>query len=281
MLRKIKFFNRRLYRIIGRKFKEFNIDKRKRLIASVFILSSGLFAAEHLLGKSGILTIFILALLTDVLLLISLYKDFEENFSWQVLILPFFYSLAIGLFYLLIPARFLTRVVMTSLYALGLYSLYLSQNIFTVSSIRTIALLSSARTVSFAITLLTYFFLTNVVFSLHSNIFVTSVLVFAFTFPLTISAIWNYSLEESFKSNLLWTLLLSLALLEISIILWFWPSTPTLIALFLTGVFYTLVGLSQAWFEKRLFRGVILEYVWVAVVTFFVLFVSTIWGRGA
>lgn len=278
-LRRAKFFCKKFLRIIGNKFKEFNVDKRKRLIASVFILSLGLFAAEHLLGKSGILTIFILALLTDILLLISLYKDFEENFSWQVLILPFFYSLAIGLFYLLVPARFLTRIVMASLYALGLYSLYLSQNIFTVSSIRTIALLSSARTVSFAITLLTYFFLANVVFSFHNNIFVTLPLIFAFTLPLTISSIWNYTLEQDFRTNILWVLSLTAALLEISLILWFWPSSPTLIALFLTGVFYTLVGLSQAWFEKRLFRGVILEYIWVSVVTFFVLLIFTIWAR--
>ena len=66
---------------------------------------------------------------------------------------------------------------MTSLYALGLYSLFLSQNIFTVSSIRTIALLSGARTVSLVLTLLSFFFLSNVVFSFHINIFLTLLLI--------------------------------------------------------------------------------------------------------
>ena len=133
--------------------------KRQRFILGVLILSTGLFISEHLLGKSGIYTVFSIAILSDVFLFLVLYRDLKENFSLQVFILPFFFSLSFGLFYFLVPARYITRIIMTSLYALGLYSLFLSENIFTVSSIRTIALLSSARTVSFVITLLSYFFL--------------------------------------------------------------------------------------------------------------------------
>ncbi|MCL5435015.1 MAG: hypothetical protein M1405_01365 [Patescibacteria group bacterium] len=47
---------------------------------------------------------------------------------------------------------------------------------------------------------------------------------------------------------------------------------------FLTGIFYSIVGLSQAWFEKRLFKSVIVEYAWVALVVFIVLVVFTTWG---
>ncbi|HKC14912.1 MAG TPA: hypothetical protein VKC89_03050, partial [Patescibacteria group bacterium] len=136
---------------------------------------------------------------------------------------------------------------------------------------------SSARTVSLAIILLSYFFLANVVFSLHTNILFTDFLIILFTFPLVLGSIWVYTLERSFKANIIWTGSLTALILETSTILWFWPSTPTLIALFLTGVFYALIGLSQAWFEKRLFRGVIFEYFWVAVVTFIVLLFFTIW----
>lgn len=273
-LRQVKFTTRRQ----TLRLRRVNLTKRQKLVAGVLLLSSGLFISEYFLGRGGILTIFFLSFLTAALLYFALYKDLRENFSWQVFILPFFFTLAFGLFYLLVPARFLTRVVMTSLYAVGLYSLFLAQNIFTVSAIRTIALLTSARTVSFTITLLSYFFLTNVVFSLHANIFITMLLILGFTLPIVIQSIWTYSLDNRILSNPLWVLSLTAVCIETSLILWFWPSTPTLIALFLTGIFYTVVGLSQAWFEKRLFRGVLFEYFWVSVVIFGVLILFTLWA---
>jgi hypothetical protein len=74
-------------------------------------------------------------------------------------------------------------------------------------------------------------------------------------------------------------LAMTVLLLEAAGALWFWPSSPTVIALFLTGFFYTLVGLSHVWFERRLFKGVLWEYVWVGVVVFFVLNLFTHWGQ--
>jgi len=46
-------------------------------------------------------------------------------------------------------------------------------------------------------------------------------------------------------------------------VLWFWPTSSTMLALFLTASFYTLTSLSHMWFDKRLFQGVFWEYAWV------------------
>lgn len=253
-------------------------DKRLRFISSVIILSLGLFISEHFLGKSGVYIILALSVLTPLLLYFSLRKDLKDNFFPQIFILPFFFSLSFGLFYLLVPARYITRIIMTGLFATGLYSLFLSQNIFTVSSIRTIALLSSARTVSVALTLLSYFFLSNVVFSLHLNIFLTILMVFLYTFPIVVQSIWIYTLEKKLFSSFFWVISLTVCLLEVTILLWFWPSTPTLIALFLSGIFYSVLGLSHVWLEKRLFKGVIWEYIWVMFIIFIVLVFFTSWA---
>lgn len=252
-------------------------SKRQKFISSVIFLSMGLFISEHLLGKSGIIVVFILSLLTILLLYTTLKNDLKDNFNLQVFILPFLYSLSVGLFYLLVPARFLTRISMTSLYALGLYSLFLSQNIFTVSSIRTIALLSGARTVSLVISLLSYFFLSNVVFSLHINVVLTLTLIFIYSFFFVLQAIWIETLDRNPFSQIFWVLALTLCLVEVALFLWFGPSSPTVLALFLTSVFYVLVGMSQAWFEKRLFRSVILEYFWISIISFIFLLVFTNW----
>lgn len=253
------------------------ISKRQRFVISVIILSLGLFLSEHLFGKGGFYLVIILSILSDLLFLLSMLGDIRGNLSLQVMILPFLYTLSFGLFYFLVPYRFLTRIAMTSLYAVGLYSLFLSQNIFVVASIRNIALLSGARIVSFVITLISYFFLSTIVFSLDLHILPTSVLLFIFSFLLILQSIWTITLDNSVKSSLLWVLALSLCLFEISLILWFWPATPALIALFLTGFFYTAVGLSHTWFDKRLFKGVMWEYIWVAVIVFCILILFTSW----
>ncbi len=253
-------------------------SKRQKFIVSVIVLSLGLFSSQYILGKSAISIVFVLSILTPIFLYIGLRNDLKENFNLQVFILPFFYSLAVGLFYLLVPARLLTRVGMTSLYAMGLYSLYLSQNIFTVSSIRTIALLSGARTVSLVLTLLSYFFLSNVVFSFHINVFITLLLIFIYTFLIVLQAIWTYTLEKNPLVEIFWTLSLTICLVEIALFLWFRLSSPTVLALFLSAIFYVLIGLTHAWFEKRLFRGVILEYFWVTVVSFIFLVLFTNFG---
>lgn len=266
--------NKKRIHLLGRLSKKnrflFNIPKRQKFIISVAILSLILFSSEQLFGKAGIYIAILLSILTDFFIFWAIRKDLQSNFSPQIFILPFVYSLACALFYFLVPARLLTRVGMTLLYALGLYSLLLSENIFIVSSIRTIVLLSSARTVSFIITLLSYFFLSNVVFSLHFNIAVTLLLVIAFSFPLILHSIWTHTLERDFRPQIEWILLITLGLVETAFALWFWPTSPTIIALFLTGLFYILVGISQVWLDKRLFKGVMWEYIWVAVIVFLV-----------
>ncbi|MBI3984585.1 MAG: hypothetical protein HY344_01395 [Candidatus Levybacteria bacterium] len=255
----------------------FFTNKRQKFLLSVTLLSIGLFIAEYVLGKSGIVIVLVLSFLTSFLLYFSLREDLKENFTPQVLILPFFYTLALGLFYLLVPARLLTRFGMTFLYALGLYSLFLSENIFTVSAIRTIQLLSGARTVSLVLTMLSYFFISNVVFSLHINVFITLLLVFLYTFPIVMHSVWTYAQERNLFSQVFWVLTITVCLVEVAAFLWFNLSTPTVIALFLTAIFYVILGLTHAWFERRLFRGVILEYFWVTVIAFIFLTLFSSW----
>lgn len=254
-----------------------DIPKRQRFIIAVGLLSLGLFLSEYFLGRSGIIMIIALSILTPIAVFVTNYSDIKSNFSWNLFILPFFYSLSFALFYFLVPPRFLTRLTMTAFYAVGLYSLFLCNNIFTVASVRTIGLLTSARTVYFVITLLSYFFLVRVILSLHLHSVVASLIVFIFSFFLILQSIWTYTLERISKTELVWTLVLSVALLEVFVILLFWPSSPTVVAIFQAGFFYTVVGMTHVWFEKRLFRGVLWEYVWVSVLIFCLLALFTTW----
>lgn len=264
-----------LYTVLG-----LTLSKRQRFIISVLLLSAGLFIAANVrITHSGIIPSVVsattLGIATIVLLIWSTYSDLKENFSYSLFILPFFYSFSLVLFYFLFPDRLLTRLLITPFYAVGLYSLFLSQNIFIVASIRTIALLSSARTVSFILTLLSYLFLSNAIFSFHLFMFATAVIVFVYSFFLITHSLWIYTLEKRFFAHGLWVTSLSLGMFELSLILWFWPALPIFISLFFTGFFYTLVSLSHVWFERKLFRGVLWEYIWLSVIVFCVLLFFT------
>lgn len=255
----------------------FAVTKREKFVFGIISLSVVLFISENLLGRSGASIVFSIAVFSPLFLYWAIRKDLKENFSPQVFILPFLFSLSFGLFFFLVPARFLTRFVATSLYGFGLYSLFLSGNIFIVSSIRTIALLASARTVSFVITILSYFFLSTVVFTLHLDWYLLIPSVFIFTFLLVLHSLWTYTLDKKIFSEILWVFFITLSLTEIAAILWFWPTTPTIIALFMTGFFYSVVGTAQMWLEKRLFKSVISEYLWVSIIVFFVIIAFTSW----
>jgi hypothetical protein len=259
------------------------LDKRQKFVVSVTILSLGFLFSEFQVHRIGLLPSIVLAIFSDLLFFWTVREDLPKglHLSLSVFILPFFYTLAFGLFYFLVPPRLVFRLLLTLLYAVGLYSLYLSQNIFIVGTERTIQLLSGARIVSFVLTLLSFFFLANTSFTLHLQVYFLLPLIFIFTFLLIFQSLYTYGMQAqvSFLTLLKWSLILTLVLCEAVVILWFWPSNPTIIALFLTGCFYTIVGLSHVWLDRRLFRSVLWEYVWVSAIVFFVLIAATSWGR--
>ncbi len=263
----------------GRRKLQFAIDKRQKFVLAVLILSLGLFFTEYQLTQWGLIVTLILPFLTVLFLLWAIYEDLRETKLYQVVILPFIYTFAFGFFYLLTPTSFIIRLLLTAMYALGLYSLFLSQNIFIVSLSRTIQLLSGARIVSFVITLISYFFLTNIVFSFHVIVFPVIVLIALYTYLLIYHSLWTYTLQKYSQPLMIWVSALTACVIEIASLVWFWPSNPTVTALFLTGFFYAIVGLSHIWLEKRFFKGILWEYVWVGTIVFFVLLLFTQWGK--
>lgn len=258
------------------------LDKRKKFVLSVLILSFGLLISQYIKGGERIIASFVLALLSLGSLFLIIRVDIKGVFNFPLnplFILPFFYTLALGLFYFLIPERLLTRIIVTSFFAITLYALFLSHNIYAVSSIRTIALLRAANTVNFFLTIVAFFILVNIIFTLHLMPYFLFLAVLIVSFPLIVQNLWSVALESKIsKLVLLFFLVIALLIAQMATMLSFWPVLPTVAALFLAGNFYTFVGLSQHWLERRLFRGVLWEYIWVIVVVFLVLIFATKWG---
>lgn len=254
-------------------------SKRQKFVGIVLIMSLGVFASEFFSGTATILLSLGLACLTDILLFWVLRRDMRGVSSIPILILPFFYTLSCVLFYSVVPQRMISRVLITFFYSFGLYSLLLTQNIFAVSTLRTINLVRSARIVSFVLTLIILFFLTNTIFSLRLPYYITPFLVSSIVFLLGFQSLWVRTIDGASQRDVfLHGLICSLMICQLAWALILWPVQASIYTLFITGMFYTYIGVSQVWFEKRLFKGVLWEYIWVGFSSILFLIVFSGWG---
>ncbi len=260
--------------------KNMALSKRGKFVLCVLALTSGLFFSEYMTGSVLILLSFILSFLTVLFLYLVLREDLsKKTYLFPIFVLPFFYTLSFSLFYSLVPSRFLTRVLLSGVYAFGAYSLFLTQNIFAISVLRTINLLRSARIVSFVITIFVLFFLCNIVFSLRLPLYITPIAIGALSFLMCIQFLWSYSeTKESSREVFLFSSSIALMMGELSFVLSIWPVSAAIYAIFLTGIFYTYSGLSHAWLERRLFKGILWEYIWVGFLSILFLLLFSKWG---
>lgn len=224
-------------------------------------------------------SIAVLGLFTLLMFCWSLREGLGNNMTLLTLLLPLLFTVSVGLFWFLLPSSIFTRIPIVIFYGIGIYSLCLTANIFTVSAIRTIALLRAARGVGFVLTLVTSFLIYDTILSLHANIFLTSLLVAAFTFGLMFQGLWTVLLTRNIDRNLLtMSLISSLIMGEIAASLFFWPVKITVGSLFFTVALYMLLGLGQAKLEGKLFVQTIREYLFLGMVVFISMFIATRWG---
>lgn len=195
------------------------------------------------------------------------------------IILPALFTAGVGLFYFLLPSTWLAMLPIALLYGFGFYALLLTENIFSVSAIRTIQLFRAAQAVGFLLTLLTAFFLYDTVFSFKFYPWINAGLVFLISLPLFFQGLWSIDLEEKINRRLItFSLLMTLITAELSLAISFMPLKIAMSSLFLTTIIYVILGLAQAYFQGRLFRRTIYEYSAVGAIVLMVMILTVSWG---
>ena len=254
------------------------MSKRKRFIITSLVLALGFFGVQVLDDSLRFPAIAGLSLGTILLFVWSLREGLGFNMTLLSLILPFSFTVGVGLFWFLLPASIFTRIPVLFLYAFGVYSLALTMNIYTVSATRTIALLRAARGVGFVLTLVTGFLLYDAVISLKTNVVGTVLLVALVSVLLFMQGYWAMLLEKK-VSRLIVTMSLisSFIVSQVAAILYFWPVTVVVGSLFLTVTVYVLLGLGQARLEFRLFKSTTRDYVLVGALVLIGMFFATHW----
>jgi len=195
-----------------------------------------------------------------------------------LLILPSFFTAAVAVFYFLLPTRWLTRLPIAVLYAVGMYALLLTENIYNVAAARTIALLRAAHSVGFLLTLVTYFLLvqTALAYRLHGGI--NAILIGLVTYPLTLQILWAMNLEPEIGKRVKeLTLVITVVCVELTWIFSFWPVRTTIMALFLTTCFYGLVGMGQQYLTDRLYKRTVWEFFSVVAIVFIIVILTASW----
>jgi hypothetical protein len=255
------------------------MSKRQKFLITSVLLSLGFIGMQLLEGQIRFFVIAGLALLTLGLFIWSLKEGLGRNMTLLSLILPVVFTMGVGIFWFLLPASPFTRLPVIAFYAIGIYVLCLTSNIYTVGAIRTIALLRAARGVGFVLTLVTSFLIFDAIFSLRAFPWLTSGLVAASSFLLLSQGFWVIPLEKSFSKEIfLLAAISSLVLAELCIAIFFWPTSVVVGSLFLTIALYLLLGLGQARLEGRLFSQTVREYLTLGILVFLGMFLATRWG---
>lgn len=257
------------------------MTKRRKFLLVSILLSIGLLIVQRLPVESRYSAIIFFAIAAYLLTAWSLFKDLR-GVNWLVnLILPTMYPVSVALFYFLLPQAVITRSVVVILFAISMYGLLLTVNIFAVATTRTIQLLRAARAVGFILSILTSAFLFHVIFSLGVTGWLVGLLVFAVSLPILWQGVWSYVAAISAKREFYYGLVGAVVMAQMAMALSFWLIEVPLASVVLAMGMYVILGLFQHDLEGRLFTRTIQEYLGFAGIVFLVVTTAVVmrWTR--
>lgn len=248
------------------------LTKRRKFVLVALLLSLGLFGIQAIKVESRYLAITLLAGVSYLLSAWSMWRDLRGVQWFSNLILPTMYPSAIALFYFLLPQAFLVRIGVNIVFAITMYALLLTSNIYAVASIRTIQLLRAARAIGFLLTILTSAFYFQVIFALQLPMVYVAALVFVVSFLIFYQGVWTHTLSiKGDRKEFLYALLGSAVVLEGAVAISFWLIDVALASVMLAMMVYVVLGLFQQDLEKRLFKRTVQEYLGFAIIVLLVI----------
>jgi len=255
-----------------------NFNKRQRIIISTVVLTIGLLSTQLVDFNLRFKFIAGLSVLSGILFLWSLWEGLNFTKAVVLLILPVFFTAAVSSFYFLLPVRWLTRLPVAFSFGLMFYLLLLAQNVFNVAAIRTIPLYRAASTAAFLFTLLSAFFIFNVIYAFNLLFLWNGVAILAVSFPLILQSIWTINMEDFVSAAVfIQSLVLSFILAQLALSFSFWPMPTTIWSLSLSSSMYVLLGLTTQFLRGQGNRRVVWEYLGIGAVVLVVSFLTTSW----
>lgn len=254
------------------------MSKRHKFIVTSLVLALSFVGLTFLGNEDRLAGIGVLSLSSLILFYWTLREGLSRDATLLSLILPPLFTLGVGLFWFLLPATFYAMLPILILYGVGVYSMVITANVFTVSVHKKIPLARAAKGVSFVLTLFTLFLLYDATLSLRTTIFVTSLIVLGVSFLMFLQGLWVSRITKVIGGDtVVYSGVFSFIVAWLAAFIYFWPVSVVVGSLFLTVAVYVLLGLGQAKLEGRLFKATVNEYLAIGIIVFLLMFIFTNW----
>jgi hypothetical protein len=236
--------------------------RREKFIISSILLALGLLAVQYVSLQYRYIAILLFFVFSYLVSVWALYEDLY-GVEWVTIIpFPAMYSVAVALFYFLLPNNIASRIFILAIFGVGMYALYLTSNIYSVAKSRTIQLLRAAHTIGLLFTLLTSTLITNFLYSIHLDFWLNGLIVMIVHVPLLLMSLWAVELQPKLDKRIAVSVVLfSVVMGEFAIILSWFPLTVWNASLLTTSLLYVLLGLLHNQLQQRLFKNTMVEYI--------------------
>ncbi len=247
------------------------IEKRLRFVMSSVLLTALMLISTFFSFDQVWLFVPIFVLLSYFFTYFSLLEDIEK-IEWTTLfIMPVIFTVVCYCFYFLFPVRWLTRVPYLFIYAVSMYALFLTSNIFNVGVEKSLRLYKAAFSVNYFFQTFLIFLSSSILFSLREYFIVNAIGVGVVSFALAMQLFWTIKLDLELSTEVRnHALFVGLLMAETALILSFLPLQGSVLSLILASTYYSLGGLTSAHLDTRLFRSTVREYVIVLIFVWFV-----------
>lgn len=252
--------------------------RREKFVIASFLCTLGLLAVQYTSLDFRYLSLAVFVLFTYIVSTWALSDDLQSHERLTIIPFPSLYGASVSLFYFLLPQSVLSQIIVLVMFGVGMYALYLTANIFSVAKGRNIQLVHAAHAVSLLFGVLISLLVSNTIFSLKLPFFLNGLLTGLVHFPLSLMLLWSIKLDGGVDKEVLgFTGVLTLLLVELAVVLSFFPLALWYNALFIMSFFYVSIGLLQNYMRGRLFFRTLVEYSLVAGFIGFVFFVIFPW----
>ncbi len=266
--------------IYKRWFKFVNfIPKRIRIVVCTTIMTlTVLLSTFFPFGETWWIFLLVLTLVSYVTTYIAIFEGIDGVEWYMLFIVPIILTIALYLFYSLLPVRWLTRLPFLLLYGLSYYGILLTSNIFNIGVEKSIQLYRAAFSVNFLMQVLIVFLIMQVTLTFKQNFTINGVVMLLSSLLLSIQLFWTVSPTDEFnRSILIYSNTTAIILLQLAVLLSFIPFKTNVAALILTAGYYSIAGIIYHRLGNTLFKNVVREYSFVIAFVFLIAILTLRW----
>ncbi len=240
--------------------------RREKFVVASALLSFGLLGVQYVSLEARYWAVGLFLIISYLVSSWALADDLEPHEWLTVVPFPALYAVSVSLFYFLLPEGITSQFILLAVFGIGMYALFLTSNIYSVAKGRTIQLLHAAHAIGLLFTLMTSLLFTNTIFGLKLPFYLNGLFSGLVHFPLILMSLWSVKLENYISGEILvLSGALTLFLIELTMILSFYPFSVWNVALFVMAFIYVSLGFLHSFLKERLFESTLQEYSLVAV----------------